>query len=314
MNILIATIGTRGDVQPFLALAIGLQAAGHAVTICTCPRFQDDITSHGVAFCNLEDGLLKLLETNFGRSIIGDLNSIWGVIKTIPKVLKQVGPIHRQMVTDCWAAAEQQNPDVIVYHPKMFCVPAFAAARNIPAAIATLYPSQVPTGDSALFGPSLGRIYNRFTYRLVHHLTKHGTQSYLRSWRSKHDKTGLSRRASATHTSPDQRIPVLNAYSQTVCPRPSDWPAYATISGYWFLPQDTLDQPSSNPSAWQPPKELLNFLEAGPPPVYFGFGSMAGADPSKVSRIIASAIRQSRVRAVIATGWGGIVTIEEWRR
>lgn len=302
MKILIATIGTRGDVQPYVALASGLIAAGHEVTLCTCPRFREFVTEFGVSFASLDEGLIELLESDFGRAIFEDLNGVFGVMRTIPKVLKQVGPIHRRMIDDCWAAVEEQNPDVILYHPKVFCVPAFAAVRKIPAILAMLCPLHVPTGDKPIFGRSLGRFYNRSTYRMVHRLSKLGTRSYLRHWRSQHDQQGLSKNSSPTQISAGQPIPVIHAYSKFVCPRPSDWPASASITGYWFLPQKTAVG-----STWVPPKALAAFLEAGEPPIYFGFGSMAGSDPSKVTSSIMGAVEKAGVRAVISTGWGGIV-------
>ncbi|MEM9217273.1 MAG: glycosyltransferase [Cyanobacteria bacterium P01_F01_bin.150] len=305
MNILIATIGTRGDVQPYLALAMGLKAAGHDVTICTCPRYRTFVFNYGIGFLPLEEGLLELLETEFGRSIVESLNGVFGVLRSIPKVMEKTGAIYRRMVDDCWAATEALNPDMIIYHPKLFCVPAFAAVRKIPAILAMLCPFHVPTGESPLFGPSLGRFYNRWTYRMVHLLTKLGTRGYLRDWRSRHDQNGLSQHSNPTQISPGHSIPVIHAYSQSVCPRPSDWPDNATVTGYWFLPQET-----AHGSRWHPSSELLAFLEAGPPPVYFGFGSMAGTDPITVTQMILSAVEKANVRAIISTGWGGIVPFE----
>jgi sterol 3beta-glucosyltransferase len=305
MRVLIATIGTRGDVQPYVALAIGLKAAGHQVTICTCPQFREFVSEHGIGFESLEDGLLKLLESNTGRELLENLNGVFGVLRTIPRVLKQVGPIHRRMVDDCWAAVTNNDPDIIIYHPKMFCVPAFAAVRNIPAILAMLCPMHVPTGDSPMFGKSMGRFYNRCTYQLVHKLTKLGTKSYLRSWRSEFDLVGISRDSSTTHILAGKPIPVMHAHSQFVCPRPSDWPEYASVTGYWFLP---LELP--NNTVWEAPRELSEFLDSGQPPVYFGFGSMAGSDPSKLTQIILAAVKKTGVRAIISTGWGGVIAVK----
>lgn len=302
MKILIATIGTRGDVQPYVALAMGLKATGHDVTICTCPKFYDFIAEHGINFTPLEDGLLQLLESDFGRAIFENLNGVFGMVRTIPKVLKQMGPIHRRMVDDCWSAAETSNPDLIVYHPKLFCVPAFVAVRQIPAVLAMLSPLHVQTGDSPLFGRSFGRFYNRGSYRLVHLLTKLGTRGYMREWRSKYDIDGRSKSSGPNQTSHGKPIPVIHALSKFVCPRPADWPEHASVAGYRFLPPESNDTKQRRPS-----QELVDFLKAGPPPVYFGFGSMVGADPARVSQTILSAIETTNVRAIIATGWGGVL-------
>jgi len=90
---------------------------------------------------------------------------------------------------------------------------------------------------------------------------------------------------------------MLYCYSPAVVPRPPDWSEHAHVTGYWFL--DHLPD-------WQPPHDLVDFLESGPPPVYVGFGSMTSRDPEKTSRIVLDALRQSGQRGVIATGWGGL--------
>lgn len=301
MKVLIATVGTRGDVQPYLSLAIGLKAAGHEVTMCTCPRFSSFIDEQGIAYSHLDDGLLQLLESEAGRSMFQNLSGVLGVLRTIPKVLKQVGPVHRKMVADAWTAVESVDPDVIVYHPKMFCVPAFAALRNIPAVSALLYPMQVPTGETPFFGMPrlpLGRNYNRSTYHLVNSLTRFGTRAYLREWRAKYDKTGRTKSSGPIQTSTGDPIPVIHGYSASVCPKPCDWPDFASVTGYWFMP----DYPG-----WSPSPELSEFLDrTGPPIVYVGFGSMAGTTPRNTTSTIMSAIEKADVRAVVATGWGGL--------
>ena len=301
MRVLVATVGTRGDVQPYVALAIGLKAAGHQVRICTCCRFRSFVEKYGIGFSHLDEGLLHLLESEFGRSLVENISGLVGALRTVPSVIRQVGPIHRRMVTDCWRAVEAHDPDVIVYHPKMFCVPAFAARRKIPAVLGMLCPLHVPTGESPLFGVSLGRYYNRATYQLTHQLTQLATRRYLADWREKHDPNQLSRNSGPMRISLGCPVHVVHGYSATVCPRPADWPSTATVSGYWFLPRATDDD-----ITWQPSSELLEFLHAGPPPIYIGFGSMARSDPSKTTRLILSAVKQVGTRAVIATGWGGI--------
>jgi sterol 3beta-glucosyltransferase len=71
------------------------------------------------------------------------------------------------------------------------------------------------------------------------------------------------------------------------------------VTGYWFLNQT---------DGWQPTPELEAFLKAGPPPVYVGFGSMAGRNPRRLANIVINALRVSGMRGIIATGWGGLQT------
>ena len=90
--------------------------------------------------------------------------------------------------------------------------------------------------------------------------------------------------------------PVLCCFSSAVVPRPRDWPSHVHLTGYWFL-----DEPEYRPS-----EELAAFLEAGPPPVYVGFGSMAVGDPSQTFAAIRAAVHEAGCRAVISTGWAGV--------
>jgi len=90
---------------------------------------------------------------------------------------------------------------------------------------------------------------------------------------------------------------LLSAYSPNVIPHPSDWSDKVHITGYWF--QDSQ-------STWQPSAELESFLAQGEPPVYVGFGSMAGRDPERLTTLVLEALSKSAQRGVLATGWGGL--------
>ena len=299
MKILLATFGTRGDVEPHLALALRLRDAGHEVAIATAPRFAPMLAAQGVPLYPLDEGLLELLDTTAGRALFAELDGVLGILKTIPKVLAEVGPIHHRLVADAWAATEAFRPDVIVYHPKLFCMPAFAALRGIPALLALFVPMLVPTAESPLPGlPNLplGPIYRRLTWQALRLAMRLGSAPFMKPWRRAHDPQGRTRGANALQLAPGRPVPVMHAYSAAVCPPPADWPAHAGVTGWWFLPE----------APWAPPPALSAFLEAGPPPVYIGFGSMAGVDPQRTTEIVLAAVQRAGVRAVLATGWGGL--------
>jgi len=91
--------------------------------------------------------------------------------------------------------------------------------------------------------------------------------------------------------------PMLGAYSPGIIPHPADWPDSVHITGYLFLDP----QPD-----WQPSPELQTFLEAGLPPVYIGFGSMAGRNPEQLASLTLEALAKSGQRGLLSTGWGGL--------
>ena len=305
MRVLILTVGTRGDVHPYLALALGLKAAGHDAVVCTCDRFREWITDRGLAFERLDSGLLELLESDLGRAAFSQLSSPLGALRVLPKVLRKVGPIQRAMVADAWAACQSVTPDLLVYHPKMSSATAFASVLDVPAMLATPIPMLTPTGAFPMAGmPALTRgprrlreAYHRGGHRLGLRLTDWGTRAFQKTWRRKHDPKGLSRGSGPTWTADGRPVPALHAYSRVVCSQPDDWPKSAAVTGNWFLPEEPT---------WQPPEDLTRFLNAGSPPVCLGFGSMAGLDTPALTRLVREAVDQAGVRAVLLTGWGGL--------
>jgi UDP:flavonoid glycosyltransferase YjiC (YdhE family) len=91
--------------------------------------------------------------------------------------------------------------------------------------------------------------------------------------------------------------PVLHGFSPAVVARPTDWRPGMEVCGYWWPHQD---------ARWQPPCELVDFLQAGPPPVFVGFGSRVVPDAERLSTKIGAALQQARLRAVVQAGWSGL--------
>ncbi|OWY59323.1 UDP-glucose--sterol glucosyltransferase, partial [cyanobacterium TDX16] len=135
-----------------------------------------------------------------------------------------------------------------------------------------------------------------FSYSVVK-LIKAPYMGVINDWRA---AIGLPKRSWRTDDlirADGSPVPVLYSYSPSVVPPPADYPASVAVTGYWFL-DDAQD--------WQPPADLLAFLDAGAPPVYVGFGSMAGTDAAAKTRLVIAALQQSGQRGVLASGWGGL--------
>jgi UDP:flavonoid glycosyltransferase YjiC (YdhE family) len=146
-----------------------------------------------------------------------------------------------------------------------------------------------PTGD---FPPvalhstrSLGRLGNR----LVGELVMRTLVPYQRAARRVRDQLGSPRRGPLRQ--------ILHGFSPAVLPRPADWPAGQDVVGYWW--------PVSDP-AWTPPAQLVDFLDAGDPPVLVGFGSMAGGHGARLAPIVREALRAAGVRGLVQAGWAGM--------
>lgn len=287
MNITILTLGTRGDVQPYVALGLGLQRAGHEVKVVTDSGFATFVQDYGLAFGPLETGIIQLAQSAQGKAAMAGKGRL--------TLMKQVMPMLRQMVDDTWAAV--QGSDAIIYHAKILSGIHMAEKLNVPGFLAMAMPAHSPTAQFAnpvIGGGNYGTWLNKLSYTAFNKASTLPFRKLVNAFRQ--EKLSLPP-AKDDVTLRGQPVPKLYAYSQHVVPRPADWGPDAHVTGYWFLPAS---------SAWQPPPELLAFLSAGAPPVYIGFGSMSAEDTEAKTAMVLEAVKQSGQRVVLATGWGGL--------
>lgn len=295
MRILITSFGVRGDVQPYLALAVGLQRAGHSVTLATSHNFAEWIQRYGVGCHPVRFSMAAYAQTPEAQSVIRSKNPL-RIFRLFRHMMRQVA----EAQDDVWSAI--QEADFVVQSPTSSGALEAVALRNIPAAFAVPVPfaptSAFPSFFMGSLRQSLGPTYNRLTHRLMHLILWRAMSGPitnplrkrlgLRPWRSYGELLADCQRLG---------VPWLNGFSGHVLARPSDWAENQHITGYWFL---------DAPPDWQPSPDLTRFLESGPPPVYIGFGSMSHGDPAHQTRLVLRALALSGQRGVLATGWGGI--------
>lgn len=298
-RILIMTYGTRGDVEPMLALALGLKRRGHAVLLVTSDRFGEWIGGHGIDFAPVSDDGLALIETGEAKVMLDGSAGWFAKIAAGRRLTAKAGPIMDGIFAESRRIAERFRPDAIVFHPKMLAAPHIAEALAIPAFLAALQPMFAPT--SAFPVPGLPRLplpgWNRLSYRLA----ALGYGLYRKSInRLRVEDLGLKPVTKAAHVLEPPMlgpVPILHAISPLVIDRPVDWPPNVHLTGYWRLPAE---------ADYRPDPTLAAFLDAGPPPVYAGFGSMPSRDPDALGRTVIAAIRKAGMRGVIGSGWGGM--------
>ncbi|MFJ6674849.1 glycosyltransferase [Actinosynnema sp. NPDC091369] len=297
MRALLVTHGTRGDVQPMLALAVALRRAGHEALLAAPESFTASAAEHDVEFAALDEGPNRLLDDPVVKQAIeGGYRGVRGKVTAV-RTARRIKPLMARVLHDLADIARGCRADVVVHTP---AVPAQHVAEllDVPAAVATFQPGWVPTG---LFPcpmvplPRLPRALNRATYLTVT-ATLRSFAGTADRWRV--DELGLPRRRAGHDLlrAPDGRHRlVLQAFSPHVTPVDPDWPAQVRTTGFWYLPS----------LPWSPPPAVERFLDDGPAPVYLGFGSMAGRDAERSGRTVVEAVRRAGVRAVLATGWGG---------
>ena len=298
MKIMILTVGTLGDVQPYVALGRALTASGHEVTICTCAHFEPFVREYGLNYAYVNNDFIDFMQTPEGKIILGNAGNAWETLVTVVPMLSKLLDLQERQTADIWAACEKTAPDLILYHMKASGAPDFAEKLGVPCMMAFWLPLHVPTTSFPAMGfPNLplGPGYRRLTYRFMRMMIIM-TGKRIKKWRTQH---GLNPKSPGLRMRlPDGRpIPVLYGFSRHIIPPPEDWAGTATVTGFWFLDQDEHGNP---------PEALTEFLSKGEPPVYFGFGSIFGRDPKHATQTILEAVRRTGVRAVLARGWGGL--------
>lgn len=298
LRIVIATIGTRGDVQPYLGLAHGLIAANHCVTLCTHRTFQPFVEMHGVEFAPLAGDIRTLLASDAGRRLLAERNPL----SAVRRLHTLAAPLLRQVMADIIAAAD--GADLILASTLAYPNAITASqVHRIPLVLAGLQPF-TPTAEfpCALLPPLRrhfpGRgLYHRFTHHAIFRLLQLTSAHIVNRARRELVNLPALRYTDVFGDLIAQRTPVLYGFSQHLLPRPADYGPSIEITGFWFLAQQRT---------WQPSNPLQKFLADGEAPVYIGFGSMSDRSPEQLTQIAIEALARSKRRGILAAGWDGI--------
>ena len=297
-RITIFAAGSRGDVQPCAILGVGLQQAGFRVLMAVPQNFAGLMRSYGLPFHPLRGDVQQIMAGDTGQEFMeaGDANPI----RSILAMRKMLGPIAIQMAEDVLDAC--RDADALISLAVFATLgKTIAQIRDIP--LINVEPTPVlPTRDFPAPGwpiqKNLGGMINRFSGFAMLQVIWQWYRPFVNEFRKRY---GLQALKGAEFHRILTSAPLLGAYSPTVIPRPGEWSNKVHITGYWF---------GDNQQEWHPSVELESFLDKGEPPVYVGFGSMAGRNPEHFARIVLEALAQSGQRGVIATGWGGINVME----
>lgn len=293
MKIKILTVGTRGDLQPFVALGKKLVENGHKVAICTGKSFKNFVESNGVAFFPVRLDYTELIQSNEGQKMMGS-NPI-EIARTIKTLIY---PMMEEMLIDLWEASK--DAEVLIYHPKAFGGYDIAEKLGIPVFIAHPIPIVAPTSlftNPALsFSLNVG-LLNKLSFK-VNRLFVASFLKIINKWRR--EVLGLSTKRSifTNHLKLNgKHIPILYGCSPSVIPYDNSWNKKVSMSGFWFLEED---------KNWKPSNELINFLEDGSPPIAINFGSIPLKKPYKIKEMLLEALIKTGTRGILISSWNGI--------
>ncbi|KAI9744456.1 MAG: hypothetical protein M1818_001985 [Claussenomyces sp. TS43310] len=332
MDIVIHVVGSRGDVQPFVALGKTLKSTyGHRVRLATHPTFRTFVEENGLEFFSiggdpaelmafmvknpgLMPGMDSLKSGDVGKRRKGMEEILLGCWRSCIEAGDGTGaPTHTSTEEDSTSfsaginmeASPTERPfiaDAIIANPPSFAHVHIAEKLGIPLHLMFT----MPWSPTQSFPHPLANIQssntdtnmtNFLSYALVEMMTWQGLGDLINRFREK----ALGLEAISLIWAPGVltrlRIPYTYCWSPALIPKPKDWGQHISISGFYFL---------SLASSFTPDTTLSSFLANGPPPIYIGFGSIVVDDPRAMTNLIFEAVKRAGVRALVSKGWGGL--------
>ena len=332
MNIVIQIVGSRGDVQPFVALGQVLKKKyNHRVRIATHPTFRDFVTENGLEFFSIggdpaelmafmvkNPGLMPGIDTLKSGDVGKRRKSIYEIILGCWRSCIEAGDGTGIPASDAMldrvpsfesGAGFTNDPtakpfiaDAIIANPPSFAHVHIAEKLGIPLHLMFTMPwsptQSFPHPLANLISSNAdANMTNFISYALVDMLTWQGLGDVINRFRENTLHLEPVSIMWAPGMTSRLRIPWTYCWSPALIPKPADWGPYIDISGFYFLNLATN---------YTPPKELADFLAAGEPPVYIGFGSIVVDDPNAMTKMIFEAVKKTGQRALVSKGWGGL--------
>ncbi|ENH67249.1 Sterol 3-beta-glucosyltransferase [Fusarium oxysporum f. sp. cubense race 1] len=303
LNIVIQVVGSRGDVQPFVALGTELKRHGHRVRLATHNTFESFVHDSGLEFYPIGGDPTELMAYMVRNP---------GLIPSVQSL--KAGDIGKkrimveEMLRGCWLSCVNPDPitfapfvaDAIIANPPSFAHVHCAQALGIPLHMMFTMPwTSTAAFPHPLVNVKFGRVdaaeqmkVNYLSYGVVEVLTWQGLGDIINKWRATLDLEDIAF-SQGPRLTEKLDIPFTYCWSPALVPKPRDWSENVDVCGFFFR----------DPPDYTPPPALAEFLRDGPTPIYIGFGSIVIDDPNALSHMLLEAIRITGTRALISRGW-----------
>ncbi|KAJ5847340.1 hypothetical protein N7455_011297 [Penicillium solitum] len=303
LNVVIQVVGSRGDVQPFVALGNELKRHGHRVRLATHDMFESFVRDSGLEFYPIGGD---------PRELMAYMVKTPGLIPSMESFrageIRRKRIMIREMLNGCWESCIKPDlvtghpfvADAIIANPPSFAHVHCAQALSIPVHLMFTMPWSStksfphPLANFKADSPDQG-FKNYASYDLVNWLTWQGVGDVVNRWRKDLDLDEVAM-FEGPHLAEILKVPFTYCWSPALVPKPLDWPSYIDVCGFFFR-----DAP-----AYDPPSDLRVFLSSGPPPIYIGFGSIVLEDPVRINAAILDAVNAAGVRVIISKGWSNL--------
>lgn len=289
-RIVIECIGSRGDVEPYIALGAGLVQAGYDVAVATHDEFEELVSTNAMEHRRVAGNPSEVVKTALGTSWQDSRKNPYLMASRLKELSRS---LFDEYLEDSLVAVE--DADAVVFSVLGVAAYHVAEAKGVPAVAAWLQPF---TRTSAFPNPMITWLPATVSHRIFEQIMWQFIRRETNAFRSRlgvepHPFFGPYEQLA------DREMPILYGFSPTIVPRPADWPGYVHVTGAWFRDRN-------DPLA----DDLEAFLADGPPPVYIGFGSRSDQNAEQTSSEVSRALHMLGARAIVSDGWGGLVNVD----
>jgi sterol 3beta-glucosyltransferase len=296
MRIAMVAPGSRGDVEPYLALGRGLAEAGHLVRLVTHEDFGALVSAHGVEFWPLKGKVQDIAQGQAMRERL-EKGSFLSVIRQMSKDAQRGALV----LAEGGLAACRGMDLVLAGVGGLFVGLALAEKLELPFLQAYYIPFTPTRAYPSFLLPRLpswlGGSLNRLSYQIARQVIWQGFRPADKVARQEVLDLPPAPLLGPYNSSCIRQLPVLYGFSPYVISKAPDWDENTHVTGYWFL---------ERAADWAPPPALEAFMQAGPAPVYIGFGSMSSRNPEETAALVLQALARTEQRAIMLSGWGGL--------
>lgn len=293
----IVAIGSRGDVQPYIALALGLMERGHGATVMAHENFRDFVEGYGVEFVPLSGNVEAILQSEEGMKTLRAGNIV-AFTRYLQKITKKTS---ESFVSDAFQTCKKV--DVLI--ASLLALPWVQGLAEKLGKRWAIVQLNLPTVATKAFPMAAFDVfnfpaYNVFTYRLYAFAYHQAGKKLINAFRKSLDLPVIKK--SLLDKIAEEKILNLHCFSPSLLARPNDWATLNQITGFLFLPANAQNNI---------PLELIHWLNAGDKPIYMGFGSIPVPDPQLIVSIVKELLEKTTHRFIFCRGWSHSVDLPE---
>ncbi len=302
MKIMLFSLGTRGDIEPFLAIAQRLHARGDKV-VCAFPvQFGELVDQSKYAFHGLSEKFLELIEGEKAKLVLGGRGSIFKKLGALSWMIRTSGEMQKEVIAQQHALIEQIQPDRVIYNQKCLYPVVWGMKNKGKTTLLSPLPCTIhPYEEHAALGmgKDMGKLLNTFTYRFsnffLFNTISRSTKKFQKAF-----GINLSTSAIKHHVLNGEKM--IYTISPSLFSKPAYWNENVHVVGY---------HEREAQSAWQASPALESFVKTHTKIVFITFGSMTNPEPEEVTSAIVKVLSKHKIPAILNTASGGLKEPEE---